>query len=128
MRLALILWALSAQTGGDSTSAAHPPPLAVEPQCAPPVHPTRLADFVCPSDYPPEALRHGEQGPVGFHLDVSSQGLVTACQITESSGSVALDRRTCEIMTTRVRFTPKRDANGHPVADELHAWVAWHIR
>src|SRR5436305_8089442 len=92
-----------------------PPSDAAEARCEAPRNPPSLANYVCASDYPVEALRHHEEGTVGFHLDISVEGLVTACQVTESSGSAALDQRTCKLMSTRIRFTPTRDAQGNAI-------------
>jgi protein TonB len=76
-------------------------------------------------EYPPEALRRGEQGRVEFQLTVSPEGRVSACQVTRSSGSAVLDRATCEIMRTRARFNPARDDLGNAVADTVRSSMNW---
>ena len=40
---------------------------------------------------------------------IGTDGRVTACSVTSSSGSSALDDATCRIMRSRARFTPARD-------------------
>lgn len=87
-----------------------------------------LASYVSNDDYPIEALRNEEQGAVGFRLDVGADGSVTACTVTSSSGSAALDSRTCEIMMARARFTPARDARGRPTPDQVSARINWRIQ
>lgn len=47
------------------------------------------------SDYPPEALKNGEEGTVGAVFDVDAAGKVVKCMISRSSGSAALDLATC---------------------------------
>lgn len=65
--------------------------------------------------YPPEAKRNGQQGRVVVQLAVDKSGAATACKIIESSGSSALDARTCELALANARFNPAKDANGKPV-------------
>jgi TonB family protein len=84
-----------------------------------------LASYVADGDYPLQAMRKGEQGTVGFELDVSPQGRVVACRILESSGSRLLDVRTCQIMFVRARFTPGSDAAGHPAPDTVTGRIRW---
>lgn len=55
-------------------------------------------------DYPAAALRNGEQGTVSFAVAISSEGRVTHCSITNSSGSASLDVTTCSIIQRRARF------------------------
>src|SRR4051812_11480989 len=76
-----------------------------------------LAGILSDADYPPEAIRKGEQGTVGFRLVVDRRGEVASCEITASSGSAVLDNTTCVIMTSRLHFTPAADAKGRPVGD-----------
>lgn len=52
---------------------------------------------------------------------------VTACTITESSGSSVLDAATCRLLTARAGFTPARDARGRTVEDTVEAAVRWLI-
>ncbi|WP_114951392.1 energy transducer TonB [Sphingosinicella terrae] len=86
-----------------------------------------LASYVRYNDYPRTALARNEQGRVSFELDVSSRGEVSYCVVTRSSGSSALDARTCEIMRERARFEPARDAEGNPAPDTVRADLTWRI-
>jgi protein TonB len=86
-----------------------------------------LAEVVSDADYPDSAIRAEEQGIVGYDLKVGTDGRVTGCVITSSSGSAALDETTCRIMTARMQFTPARDRKGRPVADIVHARLRWVI-
>jgi periplasmic protein TonB len=78
-------------------------------------------------DYPAEALAQGEQGTVAVRLTVDERGRVTRCEVTVSSGSDALDSRTCEILSSRARFKPARNESGHPVADTYTQRITWRL-
>lgn len=69
-------------------------------------------NFVRHDDYPSDALRRGEQGLVGFEIDISATGRVTACRVTASSNSPSLDAVTCKNMVKRGRFVPASDGKG----------------
>jgi len=84
-----------------------------------------LASYISDADYPAAAIRAGEQGTVGFVLDISPEGLVSDCRVLSSSGSASLDEATCRIMRARPRFTPARDSEGHPIGDQLKARIRW---
>ena len=84
-----------------------------------------LASLISMGDYPANALRNGEQGRVAFTLDVGADGRVTACRVTESSGSAALDNATCRIMQSRARYMPARNARGVAVAGRDQGAVRW---
>ena len=84
-----------------------------------------LASYISDRDYPHEAVKLGEQGTVGFRLDIDPDGRVAACTIIQSSGSAALDSASCRIMTERARFTPARDEEGKAVPDSHISRIRW---
>jgi protein TonB len=84
-----------------------------------------LASYISQVDYPPAALQAHEQGGVGFILTIGADGRVTGCQVTESSGSAALDGATCRIMQSRARYAPALDGNGRPIAGTDVGQVRW---
>lgn len=86
-----------------------------------------LPALVSNDDYPASALRAGEQGTVGFQLDVGTNGRVTNCVVTSSSGSAALDSATCRIMRSRARFAPARDSTGAATTDTVSSRIVWSI-
>lgn len=100
-----------------------PPPRRLTPR------PARadLGALVTPDDYPAEAAEKGEEGAVGFRLEVAANGRVTSCTITQSSGSASLDSTTCRLMQTRARFTPARDSRGRPTADAVASRIVWRL-
>ena len=101
-----------------------PPPRTVEPARAR----ANLASYVSNDDYPPAALRAGDEGTTAFRLTVGADGRVTNCSVTSSSGSSSLDSATCRIMRSRARFTPARDSNGNPTTDTHSARITWRIQ
>lgn len=78
-----------------------------------------------PGDYPRLSMERDEQGVVSILLDVSPEGTVTGCQVTESSGYVRLDMASCAQARKRARFAPARDAAGRPVAGRYRMATTW---
>jgi periplasmic protein TonB len=116
-----------------------PPPITVraEPPPPPPPPPKRveparakanLGSLISNDDYPSSALRAEEEGVTGFRLSVGTNGRVTNCTITSSSGSSALDAATCRLLTSRARFTPAKDSNGNATTDTVGARIVWRIQ
>jgi protein TonB len=101
-----------------------PPPRTIEPARAR----ANLSSYVSNDDYPPSALRANEEGTTGFRLTVGPDGRVTACTVTSSSGSSALDSTTCRLMRSRARFTPARDSSGQPTTDSASGRIRWQIQ
>jgi protein TonB len=101
--------------------APPPPPRTVEPARAR----ANLASYVSDADYPASAIRAEQQGTTGFRLTVGTDGRVTGCDVTSSSGSPALDQATCRIMRSRARFTPARDDHGNPTTDSVSSRIRW---
>ncbi|TFI56805.1 TonB family protein [Sphingomonas parva] len=68
-------------------------------------------------DYPGNALRAEEEGTIGFEVHVGPDGRASACIVTATSGSAALDEAVCRTMRMRSRFIPARAASGEPLPD-----------
>lgn len=107
--------------------APPPPPPPPPRRVAPARAKANLGALVSDRDYPSEALRKFEEGPVGFRLQIGADGRVTGCRVTVSSGSALLDSATCRIMSERARFTAARDSNGKPTTDTFNARIIWRI-
>jgi TonB family protein len=56
--------------------------------------------------YPSRAIAAHEEGAVGFKVTLDSQGLVTACEVTHSSGHPLLDEETCNVIALHAQFKP----------------------
>lgn len=110
---------------------AQTPAAAVPPPAAPPAAPRPPTDWpfrlITPDDYPAGALRGEQEGRVGYHLDIGADGRVTQCRVTRTSGSAALDVRTCQLARIRARFTPARDSTGNAVPDTRDGEVTWRL-
>ncbi|MEO5494767.1 MAG: energy transducer TonB [Sphingomonas sp.] len=113
------------------TMAPPQPPAPPAPPPAPPAV-SRAAglkgnpgQYFGADNYPPAAIRAGAQGRVVARLSVGTDGRVTDCQVTASSGNGDLDSTTCRIAKSRVRFTPAQDASGSPIASTYTLPVRW---
>jgi TonB family protein len=105
--------------------------LAAADQLAPQVDLSRPAAIIDGSisnlDYPRSARFAGEEGNVTIRYLINLRGRVTECTIEESSGSSALDRRSCAIWTSRLLYRPARDANGRPTTQSSTQRFRWRI-
>ncbi|WP_326833171.1 energy transducer TonB [Alteripontixanthobacter maritimus] len=68
------------------------------------------------ADYPSRALRAEEQGVVSMSITVGTNGRVSGCNVTGSSGSSELDRAACRGMERYARYKPALNAAGNPIA------------
>jgi protein TonB len=100
-----------------------PPPRIIPPQRAR----ANLNSYFSSDDYPAAALRGNDQGTVSFSLTIGTNGRVTACSVTSSSGSSALDSATCRILQSRARYTPARDSSGNPTSGRDSGRVTWRL-
>ena len=81
--------------------------------------------FFGPDAYPPGALSMQAQGRVVARLTVSTDGRVTSCDVTSSSGNEDLDATTCNIAINRVRFSPALNDAGDPIEATYTLPVRW---
>jgi TonB family protein len=120
-----LLLAIMSGAAGASLAAGQPPPPVAEPQ---PARRTQdLYHWFSADDYPLAALRRYAEGVVGFQLTIDAQGAVSGCEVESSSGDEDLDRTTCEILRTRPRYYPARDASGRAVAGSDTGRVTWRL-
>lgn len=88
--------------------------------------PRRIKGRLKNSDYPRTAGEMGVGGTVSVRYTVATDGRVTHCAISASSGNAILDETTCRLIEQRFRFEPSRDADGRAVRSiivENHSWV-----
>ena len=115
------------------TPMARPAPPA--PPAPPPPPPPRISQaakargnlisLFSPDDYPSDAERNEQQGTTAVSLTVGTDGRVSGCSVTSSSGSSSLDSATCRILRSRARYTPAKDQNGNPIAGTDSARIRW---
>lgn len=78
-------------------------------------------------DWPSESRAKREQGLVAYEIEISKDGSVEGCTITESSGFPRLDEVTCAKILERARFKPARDDAGRPIASTYKGRVRWSL-
>lgn len=78
-----------------------------------------------PDVYPAAAIRAHEQGRTVARLEIDTAGVPSHCEVRVSSGSGALDNKTCEIALAQLRFTPARDQHGTATASSYMLPVRW---
>lgn len=71
--------------------------------------------------YPARAIAAHEEGAVGFTVTLDSQGDVTDCKVTHSSGHPLLDQETCKLVTLNAVFKP--DPSLGPSQTKTHEGV-----
>ncbi|UIJ47089.1 energy transducer TonB [Sphingomonas cannabina] len=104
-----------------------PAPIAAPPAppAPPPPPPPKLAAKATPrgnpgswfsnDDYPAGARRAGAEGRVTVSLTIGTDGKVTDCRVTSSSGNSELDATTCSLAKRRGRYKPAQDDAGNPI-------------
>lgn len=115
-----------------------PPPVFVPTPTAPPAPPPappRVSQaaglkgdpgrYFGADNYPPAAIRAEAQGRVVARLTIGTDGRVTDCTVTSSSGNDDLDSTTCRIARSRVRYTPAKDTDGNPISSTTSLPVRW---
>lgn len=80
--------------------------------------------WVSDRDYPSAAIREEREGLTRFRLTIGTDGRVTGCEVTGSSGSADLDAATCA-KTARARFVPALGSDGMPTAGSYAGSVRW---
>lgn len=86
-----------------------------------------LSQYFTTDDYPVAALARHAEGTTAFRIDIDAQGNVTRCQVTRTSGDVALDEATCSVLKGRARYEPARDARGRAVPGKDEGRVTWRL-
>jgi protein TonB len=94
---------------------------------APAPVPISQDSWIGADDYPAPAVRAGQEGRVGYKLDVSATGMVTDCTVVTSSGSPVLDIHTCDLIRLRAHFDPARRADGVAIASSFWSGMVWRI-
>lgn len=83
--------------------------------------------WITNADYPAAAADAEEEGRVALTVGVGTDGRVTTCTVTGSSGSATLDAATCRLYRQRARFTPARDDAGSTIASSYRDRVRWEL-
>jgi protein TonB len=78
-------------------------------------------------NYPARALREGTEGTVGVSVTVGADGRVSACSVSSSSGSSALDEAACQGMQRYARFDPALNAAGEAVSASWSTRIVYQL-
>lgn len=84
-----------------------------------------IAGEITRQDYPRELGEAGIGGHVSASFTVLTNGRVSGCHITRSSGVPQLDSLTCRILEQRFRFRPGTDRYGRPISEEADYDYDW---
>jgi len=103
----------------------------------PPLPPPNLAQgarpannpgsWVTQNDYSASDIRAERQGTARFTLGIGTDGKVTSCSITASTGFESLDAATCRYVSRRARFQPALDDAGVLAAGSYTGSIRWVI-
>ncbi len=83
--------------------------------------------WVTPNDYPTTDLRLEHGGVTRFRLAIGTDGRVSDCTVTGSSGWPALDAAACAKLVNRARFDPALDSTGARAAGRYDGSVRWQV-
>ena len=101
------------------------PTFAFDPVKA--AHSNNASRWVTDSDYKSSWIRREMAGVARFSLGVGTNGRVTDCRVTSSTGYDALDNATCRLIAKRARFTPAKDGNGKAVEGSYSSSIRWNL-
>ncbi|MFT9100239.1 MAG: TonB family protein, partial [Zymomonas mobilis subsp. pomaceae] len=83
--------------------------------------------WVTQDDYPSRAMRDGRSGVTAISFTIGTDGHVSQCHVTSSSGTPELDEATCKYFTMRARYYPAKTASGDAVASTGVQRIIWRI-
>jgi TonB family protein len=83
------------------------------------------AEWVTDEDYPSAAIRAGEQGSVSILWLINTDGKVSDCRVTQTSGHALLDQAACGAILRRGRYKAAVDGEGKPIRSYAARKVNW---
>lgn len=83
--------------------------------------------WVTNDDYPSREATLDHEGLTRVRLGVGTNGRVTDCAVTASSGWPTLDQATCTWLTRRARFDPATDSAGEVTTGSYNTSVRWRL-
>jgi protein TonB len=85
------------------------------------------SSWLSTDDYPRGPLVDEIEGVAAYRLIVGTNGKVSACEVTRSTGNGQLDAATCKFIERRARFEPATDESGAKVVGSFTGTVKWEI-
>jgi protein TonB len=106
-----------------------PPPPPPAPSQARGVQPDGQSRWAAriQENYPARAQRDEIQGRVGVRVTVGTNGRVSDCSVTSSSGSSILDDAACAGMRSYARFKPALDAAGNAITGSWATTIVYQL-
>lgn len=102
-------------------------PIPVKPP-SPPVPKGNQDYWITEDDYPDNGPWLGKpKGEVKYRLLVGIDGRPISCDVSMRSGSVLLDKTTCDLVMRRARFSPAVDERGQSAVGTWHGTARWTI-
>jgi protein TonB len=92
-----------------------------------PVPRTSPGTWITDADYRSRWVNEGLTGTARFRLDIGTDGRVTDCRVTRSTGHAALDTATCSLVQRRARFAPAKDSSGRATAGVYESAIVWRL-
>nr|WP_294809707.1 TonB family protein [uncultured Sphingomonas sp.] len=89
--------------------------------------PRRIRGDMSDAPYPAGAAEAGIGGKVSVRYYVETDGHVSDCDVTRSSGNAELDAATCGFIVRRFHFRPARDSRGRPVPAAIIENYSWDV-
>lgn len=86
-----------------------------------------LQGLFTPGDYPRPAVWKDQQGTTAFLLLIDEKGVPKDCTVIGSSGSAALDSRSCGVILVRGKFSPALGSDGKPVKSASEKRITWRM-
>ena len=77
--------------------------------------------------YPPESMRRGEEGIVGVKVMTDRKGGLTGCRVTQTSGYLALDQASCDMLLLYGKGKPYLSPDGRRIVREQDGQVFWQL-
>ena len=115
-----------AEAQGRSRDAGETLSTPIPPDTARPIG--DVSRWAGPDDYPPAALRAGEEGRVRVTVAIDAAGKPTGCAVAERSGSWSLDNGTCLAMMRNGRFDRARRGEIGARPGEVRRWTSPPVR
>ena len=87
--------------------------------------PARMINKIPDREYRRISAGRLPYGSATISFRVNTDGRMSGCRVTRSSGDPYVDSIVCEAATRYLRFRPARDAGGRPVAQDMNYTPSW---
>lgn len=88
---------------------------------------TRPGEWIQADDYPRDSIKAGERGAVSILWTIGTDGSVSNCRVTQTSGYALLDQAACNAILRRGHYKAALDVEGKPIRSYGSRKVVWKI-